>query len=93
MIAEGDWGTEEKTTQTQFQKTTTLAQLAHKMVPFVSKLLLIQGTCNQKRQSLTLLKKINGTCHWTCPMISVLEHDKVADSDTSRVMKIIFCYV
>lgn len=57
MIAEGDGGTEKKTTQTQFQKTNALAQLAHKMVPFVSKLLLIQDTCKRQRQSLTLLKK------------------------------------
>ena len=43
MIAEGDRGTEEKTTHTRFKKTkqTSLAQLALKVVPFVSKLLLI----------------------------------------------------
>lgn len=41
MIAEGDRGTEEKTTHTRFKKTTALAQLALKVVPFVSKLLLI----------------------------------------------------
>lgn len=37
MIAEGDWGTKEKTTQTEFQKTTPLAQLSRKVLPFVSK--------------------------------------------------------
>lgn len=58
MIAEGDWGTKGKTTQTQFQKTTALAQLARKVVPFVSKLLLIQDKCKQQRQSLTLLGKL-----------------------------------
>lgn len=58
MIAEGDWGTDEKTTQSQFQKTTALAQLARKVVPFVSKLLLIQDMCKQQQQSLTLLEKL-----------------------------------
>ncbi len=58
MITEGDWGTKEKTAQTQFQKTTALAQLARKVMPFVSKLLLIQDKCKQQRQSLTLLEKL-----------------------------------
>lgn len=59
MIAEGDCGTEEKTTWIGFlKKTTALAQLACKVAPFVSKLLLIQDMSKQQRQSLTLLEKL-----------------------------------
>ena len=71
MIAEGDWGTKEKTTWTWFQNTTALAQLTCKVVQFISKLLLIQDMCKQQRQSLTLFEKFIAR-HWTSSTISVL---------------------
>lgn len=57
MTVKGDWGTHEKTTWTQFKKT-ALAQLGRKLVPFVSKLSLIQDMYKQQRRSLTLLEKL-----------------------------------
>lgn len=61
MIAEGDWGTKEKITWTQFTKkttTTALAQLSRKVLSSVSKPSQIQDMCKQQRQSLTLLEKL-----------------------------------